>query len=517
MPPVYETCPKCFRRGFYHPANAPRHEWRCRYCGHKVSRTPEPPLQPTHSPTPPYRQERPRSRMNQSQKPFPVKRVIAIFALIILTYILCFQMFGINDAGHRTVIQYPWGSLSVKFDPGLYWKFFGKTTVYNDVMTFDFAEQDQESGEGATIDQPGVGVKYRDGGLGTVFGLVRFRLPKDEPTMLDLHRAVRSNDGVAFKILKPVTEEALNLTAGLMTSEEAYADQRAQFIEWADGQIRGGKYLTEQHREVSIIRIPVPGQSDANGMPVYEEREEVDSYPVIRIGEDGRPLQVDSDLQAYGISVDGTVRIQDWTFEPATLDQISRKREAKMAVITARAEAERARQDAMTAQALGETDVTRARYEQEVIKARAVVEAEQEAAVIQIQAEQRVAVAEQQRLEAEQLQLAAEFYRQEQILRGEGESEYRRLLMEADGALSLKLDAYTQVMIAAFEAMGQQQWVPELWIQNGEGVNGGSEATNLINLLTAKVLQDLGLDFSMPDATTPDAPPSDSETEDDGD
>lgn len=237
---AYEICPVCGRKGYYHPKDRPLDFKRCRFCNHS-SKVCSP---KTSIPSKDYHQYGDTTlNRSQQQKPFPTKRIVAIFLLIILTYIVCFELFGFNDAGNRTVIQYPWGALTVKFTPGIYLKIFGRTTVYRDVITFDFARIAQESGEGATIDQPGVEVRYRDGGKGTVFGLIRFKLPMSEEQMLNLHKAVRSNEGVAFKLLKPITEEALNLTAGLMTSEGAYADERAQFIEWADTQIKAGKLV----------------------------------------------------------------------------------------------------------------------------------------------------------------------------------------------------------------------------------------------------------------------------------
>ena len=56
--------------------------------------------------------------------------VIGITALIVIN--LCF---AINDAGERTVVQYPTGTLFVKFTPGIYFKGFGSTQVYWDVVT----------------------------------------------------------------------------------------------------------------------------------------------------------------------------------------------------------------------------------------------------------------------------------------------------------------------------------------------------------------------------------------------
>ena len=53
----------------------------------------------------------------------------------------------------------------------------------------------------ATIDQEGIPVRYQDGGTGTIYGKARFNLPQDEKTMLELHKAFRTNKGVALKLL----------------------------------------------------------------------------------------------------------------------------------------------------------------------------------------------------------------------------------------------------------------------------------------------------------------------------
>ena len=163
------------------------------------------------------------------------------------------MMFGINDAGHRTVIQYPNGVMSVKFDAGIYPQLLGRTTVYNDVITFDYDKT--ENSEDATIDQQGIAVRYQDGGMGTVYGISRFKLPADEATMLEVHKEFRSNDGVAFKLVKAVTEETMNHTAGLMTSEESYAEKRGTYAQYARTQLENGKFATRQTEITTLLCI----------------------------------------------------------------------------------------------------------------------------------------------------------------------------------------------------------------------------------------------------------------------
>lgn len=404
--------------------------------------------------------------------------------IVAIVGMLLIMSAGINDAGNRTVVQYPTGKLLVKFTPGIYMKWFGTATVYRDVLTYDYDKTN--NGVEASMNQNGIPVRYQDGGTGTVYGKARFSLPNDENTMLALHKAFRSNAGVASKLIKTVTEEGMNLTAGLMSSEAAYTEKRSIFTQWAHEQISAGKYQTEL-KQISTV-------DEGTGKHV------VKNIPVITYGKDGLPVHLKSDLKEYGIVVNG-FQITDWNFEQKTLNQISTKREATMAIITAKANAERAKQDALTAEEQGKANVMKAKYEKEVTKEQAIVDAERAKEVAVIRAEQLVDVAEQQKLEAEQKKLAAVEYKQEQILRGEGDGEYKRLVMEADGALAQKLMTYEAVMNRFAQAIEKQKWVPEIQMGASSGNSageGGSNAMALIDMLSVKTAKDLALDMSLP-------------------
>jgi hypothetical protein len=402
--------------------------------------------------------------------------VIGVFFLIAVYF-----SFGVNDAGERTVVQYPNGTLYVKFTPGIYLKAFGNTTVYWDVYTYDFDKADSagKKNENSLVAN-GIAVRYQDGGTGTVFGKARFALPTDEETMIRLHKDFRGRYAVAQKLIRTVTEESMNLTAGLMTSEEAYAEKRGIFTQWAEQQVATGKFFTE-------LKSVIEKQETTNEHLTR-------NIPVIKYGSDGSPIQHASDFKMYDIKVNG-FQITDWDFERKTLDQISRKREATMGIITAKADAERARQEALTAEEQGKKNVMVDRYAKEQVKVQALVDAEKEKEVAITKATQAVLVAEQGKLEAEQKRLAAIAYKQEQILRGEGDGEYKRLLMSADGALSTKLMAWENVHFRYAEAIGKQKWVPE--IQMGSNQTSSSAANDLIEMLKVKTAKELKLDLSM--------------------
>ena len=114
-----------------------------------------------------------------------------------------------------------------------------------------------------------------------------------------------------------------------------------------------------------------------------------------------------------------------------------------------------------------------------------------------ISASQKVEVAMQEKLEAEQKKLAAYEYKKEQILRGEGDAGYKKLVMSADGALAQKLEAWVRVNHKYAEAIGKQKWVPE--IQMSGNTNGkGNSANDLLSLFLAKTAKDINLDLRIP-------------------
>lgn len=403
-----------------------------------------------------------------------------IGALVLGAVIVIMGGFGINDAGYRTVIQYPNGTMRVKFDAGWYMKWFGKTTTYNDVITYDY---DGGEAEG-TIADNGVQVRYQDGGTGTVYGKDRFRMPLDAKSQLSLHREFRSNAGFANRLVRPLVKQSHNLTAGLMTSEAAYAEKRSTYIEWVQSQISNGRYMTVLKR-VTDIDI-------ATGKKVTK------NVPEIKMVK-GVAVHAKNPLDDYGVSI-STAQITNWTFEAKTLKQISEKRKATMAIITSKANALRAKQDAITAEEQGKANVKTAQYKEEVAKIKQVVIAQRKAEVAVIAAKQLVDVAKQQKLQAEQQKLAAYETKKKDIAIGQGQSEKKRLIFQADGALKQKLDAYVQVNAKYAEAIADYKgdWVSRIQMGGGsKGSSGQNGAQDMIDLLSIKAAKDLALDMTM--------------------
>jgi hypothetical protein len=382
---------------------------------------------------------------------------VALFALVMFGP----KLFETNDAGYIKVLQKPiTGTLTAYTAPGMFIQGLGDVTTYKAADVLYFSKHETEGRD----QDDSIEVRFNDGATAHVTGNVRIELPHDPEKLIEIHKKFRSYDSLIKDTVKQVVSEATILTAALMTAEDSYTTKRAEFSQLADDQVRNGVFLTEA--EAVTVKDLKSGET------VIKQ--------VVRIqrNADGSALRKDSVLSQYGIRISQFV-IKEIDYERTVADQISAKQGALMQVVSAKANAERAIQDRLTAEEVGRKNVAVAKYEQEVEKAKAVTEAEKELEVAKLHRQ-----AEEQNKTA-------------MILKGEGEGEYRRKLMLADGALDKKLAAYVDTQKAWAEAFANSKnpVVPGVVMGGGAGVSGGSSnaATQLMEMMAIKAAKDLAL------------------------
>jgi regulator of protease activity HflC (stomatin/prohibitin superfamily) len=128
-----------------------------------------------------------------------------------------------------------------------------------------------------------------------------------------------------------------------------------------------------------------------------------------------------------------------------------------------------------------------AKWAQETEKAREVTRAEQAKAVAELEAQKQLEVA---KLHAQ----AAKEYEKEQIARANADATYKREVMQADGALAEKLQAWVQVNSNYALAMQNHphSWVPSVVM--GSMSEAGNPAMDMMSMIAAKTAKDLALD-----------------------
>ena len=354
-------------------------------------------------------------------------------------------------AGEIVVIQSIGGDLDVYTDPGPKWQGFGKVTTYDLRSQYDFDSK----------------IRFNDGAHAVMKGSIQYELPLDHRKIRELHRRYGSQEAVQASLVKTVVDKSIYMSGPLMSSKESYAEKRNSLIEYIEDQVGHGVYRTTQ-REVTAA----DALSGASKTTIVVE---------IVKGPNGQYLRSENSVLApFGMTT-SNLSIASLDYDEVVEKQIQSQQTAAAAVQTAIANARKAEQDAVTATKNGEAMVATARAREEAVKAAAVTVAERGRDVARLESE------------------AAGFTRTRDILLGEGEAQKRRLIMQADGALGQKLDAWRYVNEKYAFAISSYQgaWVPSIVMGgNSAGqINGGSA---LIDLLMTKTARDLSLDMSSP-------------------
>jgi hypothetical protein len=383
------------------------------------------------------------------------------------------------DASHVMVIQKVDGTLDCYTEPGPKWQGLGNVTTYPRRGTYKFDIHD----EAKKIDE-GKGLQFNDGGTGKLYGAINWQMPIDCKQIIAIQKDFGSSEGIESRGVLQMVKTAINLSGMTMTSMESFAERKAELFEFINDQAQNGAY--------QMVTKPVECDNPITGKP-----EKAMVAEVVR-DKAGKPLrQHGSILEQYGITLQ-PLAIDKLDYSDVVKEQIKARQDALTKVTVSQAKAAASIQDAITYEKDGQAAAAKTKWAQEAVKATEVTKAEQLKAVAILTAEQERDVA---RLQKD----AAEFYRQQQILRGEGDAAYRQKVMQANGALEQKLEAYTTVMGKFATEFGKQKWVPEVQM-GGSGATGANSVSQMIESLNVPVLKQLGLDMKMSASRGGDAP-----------
>ncbi len=372
------------------------------------------------------------------------------------------------DASHVMVIQKLDGTLDCYTEPGPKWQGLGDVTRYPRRGTYKFDVHTDKVDEGK-------GLQFNDGGTGMLYGSINWQMPLDCKQIIAIQKDFGSSEGIESRGVLQMVKTAINLSGMTMTSMESFAERKAELFEFINDQAQNGAY---QMQTKPVERINPITNKPETAMVAEVTRDKT-----------GKPQrQHGSILEQYGVTLQ-PLAIDKLDYSKIVQDQIKARQDALTQVTVSQARASKAIQEAITTEKEGQAAAAKTKWTQEAIKATEVTKAEQLKAVA-------ILAAEQERDVAKLNKDAAEFYKQQQILKGEGDAAYRQKVMQANGALEQKLEAWTSVMGTFAKEFGKQKWVPEVQM-GGAAASGGSTVSSMMDLLSTKAARDLGLDMKM--------------------
>jgi regulator of protease activity HflC (stomatin/prohibitin superfamily) len=374
-------------------------------------------------------------------------RKIKLLSLLVVGVVGLFLLIGVgrglvgtNNAGFYQVKQAAvTGTMTVIDQPGSYLRLFADVHTYQVSDMHYFSKSNLDGGAGD--ESSPIHVRFNDGGTAEVSGAIKYRLPVDPVKRLKIHQDFKSYEAFKHDLIRQTVAEAMMQTATLMKAEESYSTRRSEFTSLVEDQIKIGIY------DVTAREIK---SADADG------NELVDHEVFVKKDEKGLPvIRKISPLSQYGVEV-VSFTIKELDFDPTIEALIQKKKEAEQQKVVARANAEKAKQDAITAREQGNAKIATEKAEQDVQKIKEVTIAQKEFEVAKLRAQQ-----------AQQDALA-------RITNGRAEAEVNKLKVAA-GLTPLEranIDKETAIGVASELAKVQ---FPGMMVLGG---GGGNNPTN---------------------------------------
>ncbi len=388
--------------------------------------------------------------------------------MAVLLIVSAFKMIIWVGAEEIVSLQYPTGNIRWITEQGPYTQWLATVTRFHKRTQFWFSSKGDQGKE----QDESIKIRFNDGGHARISGSISWEMPIDEGHLYKLLSKYKTERAVEQQLIRTVVEKAVYMTGPLMSSKESYAERRNELLTFIEDQVQNGIYRTE------TVQQRVPDQMTG----------QMKTVNIVQLMRDksGNYIRADeSPLKEFGIRVFNP-SINEVLYDEIVEGQIKQQQDAIMQVQTAIAQAKKSEQAAITAEKDGQAAAARAKWTQEALKAKAVTEAEQRKEVAKLDKE------------------AAEFTRQRDILLGQGEGEKRRLIMQADGALALKLETLERVMGRFAQEFGKQNWTPQIVMGGANGTYApGQPVASMMDLLTIQAAKTLGVDLSVKGGKTP--------------
>ena len=402
---------------------------------------------------------------------------IAVAFVAVLAIIMTGMVIGYKDSTELLIKQSPFGDMSCVEGQGFYFKGFAEIYKYDLMKSFYFNSSTEKvkgvGWEGDDTDEDDISVTLSRNANADISGYLLYELPTNCDELIALHKAQKSEAGVKHNLVRNAVLSAVRKTAPVFTAEEAKVTKIAEFRRLAEDQLIDGEYLTT----IEVLSEKT-GEDELDSSGKVIKKAEIQEYRVTKLKLDSlgnRILMKKSALSQFGIKVK-QFEIQNVKLDAKAQQQLDIVKEREMQRVALATEAEKAKQDAITAEARGKAKIAEERAEQEAIKIREVTQAEKERDVAVTNAQRDRDVA---KYNAEQAKFIADSTRE--AGRAQADANRAKVAAGLTPQERAEWEYKTKVGVAEALAKSAQPLVPEI-MMTGDSKGGANSAMDAVGL-----------------------------------
>ena len=397
------------------------------------------------------------------------------------------------------------GQEQVVSDVGYQFFFFGRWNSWKRALTVQAVKGGSENLDYVEVESsetsaalPPQNIMFLDQVDANAQATVRFTIPSDKESFLQLAHEYRNPANLLRTALIPAFKETLQANASLMSAEEYYSGGRTEFNTEFENQMINGIYIVRRE-EISEKRVgDVRGSANvAMGTQQQDYGDDSKVVFVVRkmLDDTGIPRRKSQRFIDYGVSV-VEARIIQMDPNQRFVERMQLKQKASADRAIAREQRVQEEEQRLLAIARGEREVAERQAKAKVDQIQRTTEAETEKQLAITEAQKKQ---EQAEIDKQTAQVNLEKARIEAETRrtlADAEAYQKKAVLQADNALAQKLDAEIEIQKIWAEAFAQRK-VPQYVFGGGDGntpTGSDSETKAFMQLLTMDAAKRLNYD-----------------------
>lgn len=400
------------------------------------------------------------------------------------------------------------GAEKVVTDPGYKVYYFGRWNSWKRAMTVQavatestVVNNDQVSAETesstASANLPSIRLMFLDNVDAKGDATVRFRLPVDEDSFLEIAREYRNPENLLRTALIPAFKETFQATTSLMAAETYYSGGRTEFNNEFNNQMTNGIYLVkrEEERVTSTQKRSKTANASLDTSEEEIPNQSKTEFKVIKQTDNsGKVIQLAQKFADFGIEV-VDARVTDMNPNAAFLKRMTLKQKASADRAIAKEQRIQQQEEKLLAIAKGDRQVAERQAKAKVEQIQKTTDAETTKQLVLTKANQQK---EQATIDKETAQINLEKARIDATrikTLADAEAHKKRALLNADNALQPKLDAEIEIQKVWADAYAKRN-VPTTVFggsggTSGAPVGGDAEVSNFMKLMTLEAAKRL--------------------------
>ena len=426
--------------------------------------------------------------------PTKMKNIAASVAVMVGVVIGAFGAVGYNDAGYCQHVRTVFGTEDSACNTGWYFLGWGTSTEWPQFITVANSTDSNSDGSSVTGPYP---VRLADNWNGEVTQTTRFGIPQDKEQFLKMARDFRSPERLITTTLRPAVTSSLDSVANLFSMEEYYAGgKRDEFkTEFRDAVMKG---RAKVHQVSSTVYDSLDqGGQAPNDQAAAQDTANVGDVAIKRtvmekVLVDGHEVREPQGYMNYGIIVSSAI-LENLDPDDRFEEQIQARKDAASRRIVAQEQRKEQEEQRLLAIQTGETEIAKRQAAARVEQIEKTTNAETEKKLALITADRQRQQAEVDRQTAAIRLKKAEIDAQAQQVLADAAAYEKRVVLEADGALSQKLDAWVSAQKVWADAAAQINVPTTVFASGGNGSEGSALNTieGFMNIMMMNAAKDL--------------------------